>query len=130
MKILQGIDITNINRIKNLYLKYGLKFLRKILSDLEIKEITKIKSKEKIVEKTASRFAAKEAASKAIGLGFSNGVRFKHFQIFYDGFGRPEIVINDFVKRKISKSEQQITSSLTISNEKDLTIALVTIVLT
>ena len=130
MKILQGIDITNINRIKNLYLKQGLKFLRKILSDLEIKEITEIKSKEKIVEKTASRFAAKEAASKAIGLGFSNGVRFKHFQIFYDGFGRPEILINDFVKRKISKSEQQITSSLTISNEKDLTIALVTIILT
>ena len=130
MKILQGIDITNIHRIKNIYLKYGLKFLRRILSDLEIKEIIKIKSMDKIVEKIASRFAAKEAASKAVGLGFSNGVQFKHFQIFYDGFGRPEIVINDFVKRKISKSEQQITSSLTISNEKDLTIALVTIVLT
>ena len=130
MKILQGIDITNINRIKNIYLKYGLKFLRRILSDLEIKEIIKIKSMDKIVEKIASRFAAKEAASKAVGLGFSNGVQFKHFQIFYDGFGRPEILINDFVKRKISKSEQQITSSLTISNEKDLTIALVTIILT
>ena len=130
MKILQGIDIININRIKNVYLKFGSRFLSKILSDNEIKEITKIKSQEKIVQKTASRFAAKEAASKAIGLGFSNGVKFKHFQIFYDDLGRPEIIINDFVKKKLLKPEQQIISNLTISNEKDLTIALVTIVLT
>ena len=128
MKIFQGIDILNVDRIRNLYLKFGHNFLRKILSDNEIREIKRIGSLEKIVTKVASRFAAKEAASKAIGTGFSNGVRFKHFEVFYDDLGRPEIVINNYVRQKFFCTKKNFVSNLTISNEKNLTVALVTII--
>ena len=73
MKILQGIDLLKISRIQKVHSKFGDKFLSKIFS---IKEIEQIKQK-KILEKIATKFSAKEAVSKAIGTGFSKGLRFK-----------------------------------------------------
>ena len=130
MKIYQGIDILSKNRIMKVYSKFGETFLKKILTENEISDINKIKSLETKIQKVASRFASKEAVSKALGTGFSNGLKFKHFEVFYDHFGRPEIVISDFVRKKFFKSGEKLNAVLTISNEKDLTIALVTLVST
>ena len=41
MEILQGIDLLKVKRIKRIYLNYEDKFLKKILTDLEIKQIKK-----------------------------------------------------------------------------------------
>ena len=43
MEILQGIDLLKVERIKKIYLHYKDKFLKKIFTDLEIKQIKKIR---------------------------------------------------------------------------------------
>ncbi|MCK9223583.1 MAG: holo-ACP synthase [Candidatus Muirbacterium halophilum] len=59
-----GIDIVEISRIKELYEKFGDKFLKRIL---HIKEIEIIKAKKDIFPAIAGRFAVKEAYVKASG---------------------------------------------------------------
>ena len=80
-----GTDIVNINRIQKIYSKYGNQFLDKILTESE-KKIEKKTSKLKNIATIAKRFAAKEAISKAIGLGFSKGIHFKNIESAEYGF--------------------------------------------
>ena len=81
----QGIDIVDVRRIKSIVKKYNLKFLKKILSDNEIKLFSENNlDSEKVILKIAGRFAAKEAASKALGTGVKNGIKFSDFEIFND----------------------------------------------
>ena len=53
MEILQGIDLLKVERVKKIYLSYEEKFLKKILTDLEIKQI---KKNQKIYYKIAGKF--------------------------------------------------------------------------
>jgi holo-[acyl-carrier protein] synthase len=79
-----GIDIVNIKRIKKSLNKYGEKFIQKILSDKEIKDIPTVKREEFI----AGRFAAKEALVKASGIAPA----FNTITILNDANGKPDIV--------------------------------------
>ena len=67
-----GSDIVNIERIKKVLKNKNFK--KKIFSTLEIKIIEKKTNK---IASYAKRFAAKEAFSKALGTGISNGISFK-----------------------------------------------------
>ena len=78
MQILQGIDLLKIERVKKIYLNYNNKFLEKIFSK---NEISQIKEEKKIQYKIASKFSAKEAASKALGTGFADGITPKDIEI-------------------------------------------------
>ena len=60
MEILQGIDLLKVDRIKRIYLIYKDKFLKKILTDLEIKQI---KKNQMIYYKIAGKFSAKGTCS-------------------------------------------------------------------
>lgn len=42
----------------------------------------------------AKRFAAKEAAAKALGTGIGRGISFQHFEVVNDALGRPELVLS------------------------------------
>jgi phosphopantetheine--protein transferase-like protein len=59
-----GIDIVSIERIKNIYKKFGYKFLYKIFTENEIKEIENLENLHRKIEKIAGKFAAKEAIMK------------------------------------------------------------------
>ncbi len=122
MKILQGIDLLKISRIQKVHSKFGDKFLSKIFS---IKEIEQIKQKKKYWRKIATKFSAKEAVSKAIGTGFSKGLRFKDIEILNLKNGRPVIVLHGIAKKKISNL---ISSSVSISDEKELVITIATFI--
>ena len=78
MEILQGIDLLKVERIKKIYLHYKDKFLKKIFTDLEIKQI---KKNQKIYYKIAGKFSAKEAVVKAMGTGFADGIKIKDIEI-------------------------------------------------
>ena len=121
MKVLQGIDLLKISRVEKVYSKFGDKFLSRIFS---IKEIQQIKEK-KILEKMASKYSAKEAVSKAIGTGFSEGIRFKDIEILNLKNGRPVVVLHGIAKKKINNL---ISSSVSISDEKDLVITIATFI--
>ena len=91
MYFYQGIDLLDIRRINKVYSRYGKKFINKIFSKGELSTLNKTFAKQRQIEKIASAFAVKEAASKALGTGFREGVGFADFELFYDANKRPFI---------------------------------------
>lgn len=117
-----GTDIVNINRIKKIYSKYGNQFLNKILTETEKKSEKKL-SRFKNVSTIAKRFAAKEAISKAIGYGFSNGIHFKDIEIYNDESGKPYANLNGKAKTIVNKISKKYNIFLTLSDDKPWAVA-------
>lgn len=83
-----GIDIVEIERIKNSVEKYGDHFLNKVFTE---KEKLYCCSKKVPYSSLAGRFAAKEAAFKALGTGLSNGIGWQMVEILNDALGKPTL---------------------------------------
>ena len=120
MEILQGIDLLKVERIKKIYLHYKDKFLKKIFTDLEIKQI---KKNQKIYYKIAGKFSAKEAVVKAIGTGFADGIKIKDIEILNLENGKPILNLYGKAKKKIGNIH---SSSLSISNDGGFVVSIVT----
>ena len=126
MFLSQGIDIVENRRIEILISKYGDVFKKKILSKDEIIDIDKIISHKKKIQKISGRFAAKEATVKAIGTGLRMGLKFTDIEITYDKLGKPELLLSDLITKNFLQSKQKILSNVSISNEENYTVAIVT----
>ena len=85
----QGIDIVETNRIKKVVSLYGKKFLNKILSEKELLNFNYSNPKKEM--KNYLAYLLKEAVSKALGLGFRNGVTYRNIEIINNEFNKPEI---------------------------------------
>ena len=85
-----GIDLVDKSRISEIYSKHGRRFENKILSKHELKELSS-KSNSKKIAYLSNNFACKEAFSKALGKGFSNGVKFKDIEVLRNADGAPFI---------------------------------------
>jgi len=81
---LLGIDLVKIERIDKVYDRFGTGFLKKLLTEPEIKNFKNTTS-------LAGIWAAKEAVAKALGTGIkpSAGLCFKDIEIQKDQNGRP-----------------------------------------
>ena len=89
MKILGiGTDIINIKRMEKSLKKYGNNFKHKVFSK---NEIIYCEKKRKPESSYAKRFAAKEALSKALGLGIRKGINLRDIQISNNNYGKPSI---------------------------------------
>lgn len=82
-----GIDIVEIYKIRRIVANSGDKLAKRILSIAEWK--TYQKKKNRSVHFLATRFAAKEAISKAFGTGICRGITFTQLEIFNDTLGKP-----------------------------------------
>lgn len=120
MEILQGIDLLEVKRIKKIYLNYQNKFLKKIFTDSEIKQI---KKNQKVYYKIAGKFSAKEAVVKAIGTGFSDGIKIKDIEIINLKNGKPIINLYGKAKKKMENIE---SSSISISNDGGFVVSVAT----
>ncbi len=120
MIILQGIDLLKIERIKKIYLNYSDRFLEKILTNREIKQIKNHRQK---YNKIASKFSAKEAASKALGTGFANGIKIKDIEILNLKNGKPTINLYGKAKKQIKNIQ---SSSVSISDDGGFVVSIVT----
>ena len=109
MKIKSGTDIIEIERIKNSIEELGEKFLKKIFTEKEI-EYCESKGKQKY-QHYAARFAAKEAAFKAVSQEFDNKFEptWTDFEILNDEKGRPNISINIIDLNKIEDIDVSIS---------------------
>src|SRR5215467_13192071 len=83
-----GIDITEVPRIAESIARFGERFLRRIYTEEEIRYCD---SKANRVERYAARFAAKEAAMKALGTGWSRGIRWRDIEVYRQPGSRPTI---------------------------------------
>jgi holo-[acyl-carrier protein] synthase len=85
-----GSDICDIRRIEKVIDKYGDKFLERVFTETE--RARAMRRTEKIRAATfAKRFAAKEAASKALGTGFRKGVFFGDLGVVNLPGGQPTL---------------------------------------
>ena len=95
-----GTDICDVRRIRASLKRHGERFARKILSDAEF-VIWKARSArwpERGIRYLASRFSAKEAFSKAIGLGMTMPMTWRRCEIGNLPSGQPTIVLHGGLK--------------------------------
>ena len=114
-----GTDICDIRRIKAALERNGDRFATKILSDAELK-VWKARSArwpERGVSYLATRFSAKEAFSKAVGLGMRMPMSWRLCEISKVASGRPEIVLHGGLKDWFA--EQGLTAHITVTDESD-----------
>src|SRR5207248_11059936 len=86
-----GIDIAEVPRIGESIERFGARFLQRVFTEGERRYCD---SKANRVERYAARFAAKEAAMKALGTGWSRGVRWRDIEICRQPGGRPTISLH------------------------------------
>jgi holo-[acyl-carrier protein] synthase len=85
-----GSDICDIRRIEKAIARHGDRFLERVFTDTE--RAKAMRRTEKIQAATfAKRFAAKEAAAKALGTGFRNGVFFSGLGVVNLPSGQPTL---------------------------------------
>ena len=119
-----GVDIVNNDRLKKLI--KNKKFLKRVFTNIEQKKSIKLKNKLNYYSK---RFAAKEAFSKAAGLGISKFLNFKDIEINNDKNGKPLINLNKLSTSYLNKKfkVKSFKTNLSISDEKNYSIAYVII---
>jgi holo-[acyl-carrier protein] synthase len=83
-----GLDIAEIDRIEAAIKRHGAPFLERIYTAGEVAYCEKHKGK---YERYAARFAAKEAAMKALGTGWSSGVRWRDIEVVRAPSGKPSL---------------------------------------
>ena len=86
-----GIDITEVDRIAASIKRFGRRFLERVFTPDEVRYC---ESKANKAERYAGRFAAKEAAMKAIGTGWSRGVTWQDVEVRRAPGGRPSLVFH------------------------------------
>src|SRR5256886_2356406 len=85
-----GVDIAEVQRIQGAIERYGEVFLKRVYTAREREYCERFKNK---YERYAGRFAAKEAAMKALGTGWRRGVKWVDFEVVRETSGRPTLAI-------------------------------------
>jgi holo-[acyl-carrier protein] synthase len=91
-----GIDVVEIDRIRSALERFGDRFLERVLTEGERRA-----AGGDTVRFLAARFAAKEAASKALGTGLRGGVTLKSLEVVDRASGKPEIVFHNQAKARL-----------------------------
>ena len=114
-----GTDICDIRRIRASFDRYGQRFAHKILSDGELVTFSERRARwpDRGVSFLATRFSAKEAFSKAIGLGLRMPMTWRHCEIAKASSGKPEIVLHGALK--VWFDAQQLSAHITLTDETD-----------
>jgi holo-[acyl-carrier protein] synthase len=113
-----GLDATDIPRIAATIDRYGSRFLLRVFTDEEIAYCTR--RKEPSIH-FAGRFAAKEAAMKALGTGHSHGVLWRDVSVVRHG-GPPQLELRGGAARRFA-SMGGVSTLVTITHSDALALA-------
>jgi holo-[acyl-carrier protein] synthase len=114
-----GTDICDVRRIRGSLERHGERFARKILSEGEL-AVWKARSArwpERGLRYLATRFSAKEAFSKAVGLGLRMPMTWRQCEIANLPSGKPVIVLHGGLKEWFEA--QDLTAHVTVTDESD-----------
>lgn len=114
-----GIDIAEVPRIRQSIERFGERFLRRIYT---VGEMRYCDSKANRIERYAARFAAKEAAMKALGTGWNHGVRWVDCEVVRMPGGRPTIAFHGKAGKFAAKLQVK-NAALSISHTEEHAIA-------
>ena len=91
-----GIDIVEVERIRDASRRWGTRFEQRVYTQQELTYCGNTPSR---YWRLAARFAAKEAAFKALGTGLTTGMRWQDIEIRADAAGKPELILHGEVQR-------------------------------
>jgi holo-[acyl-carrier protein] synthase len=120
-----GTDIVQISRVEAALARSGPRFAEKILGPEELVKYHARRAKNDVrgLRFLATRFSAKEAFSKAIGLGMRMPMTWRSAQMLNAPSGKPVIVcsgaLDEFMRT------HRLTAQVTISDEADYGVAFV-----
>ena len=114
-----GTDICDVRRVRATLERHGERFARKILSDGELATWQERSARryERGVSYLATRFSAKEAFSKAVGLGMRMPMTWRHCEVVKAASGKPEIILHGPLKTWFEA--RQLMVHITVSDETD-----------
>ncbi|MDY7575122.1 holo-ACP synthase [Actimicrobium sp. CCI2.3] len=120
-----GTDIIRIDRIAAALRRHGPRFAEKILGTEELAKYhhRAASSDQRGISFLATRFAAKEAFSKAIGLGMRMPMTWRAMQTLNDPSGKPVIVTSGTLATFMAQHE--LTAQVSITDETDYAVAFV-----
>jgi holo-[acyl-carrier protein] synthase len=113
-----GVDIAEVSRVRESIERFGDRFLRRIFTDGEIRYCERKASR---FESYAARFAAKEAGMKALGTGWSHGIRWRDIEVVRPQGQRPTLQFHGEAAAIAAKlGAKNIALSLTHTSEQAL----------
>lgn len=117
-----GVDILHVPRMRSAIERYGQRLLERCFTAAEIT------SCRGFVEEFAARYAAKEAVSKALGVGLRvmsrYGIKFHEVEILPDRLGKPHVHLHGWAAERAQ--ELGLTEwSVSLTHEKEYAVAFV-----
>ncbi|MDJ0614736.1 MAG: holo-ACP synthase [Rhizobiaceae bacterium] len=95
-----GSDLIDIRRIEKSLEKHGSRFVERLFTEIEQQKSDRRKNR---AASYAKRFAAKEACSKALGTGLSNGVFWRDMGVVNDRNGKPTMVLTNGAAKRLAQ---------------------------
>jgi holo-[acyl-carrier protein] synthase len=116
-----GTDLIEIARIAQTVDRFGDRFLQRVYTAQEIAYCLRKKSS---AESLAARFAAKEAAAKALGTGINHGIGWLDLEVVREPSGKPTLQLHGRAAH-LARQLGVATTSLSLTHGKDLALAFV-----
>jgi holo-[acyl-carrier protein] synthase len=114
-----GVDISEVDRIREAMARHGQRFIERVFTPAEIAYCNRHRDR---AERFAGRFAAKEAAMKALGTGWSRGVRWVDIEVTRLPTGRPTLSLHG-AAREIGEQLGMRRASLSITHSGNTALA-------
>jgi len=102
-----GVDIAEVNRIEEAISRHGRRFIERVFTPAEIDYCERHRNR---FERYAGRFAAKEALMKALGTGWSHGVRWRDIEVTRLPGGRPALMLHGATRERAERMGAHHTS--------------------
>jgi len=120
-----GTDLIEIERIAGAYARFGERFAQRILGERELERYhaRRARSDARGLAFLATRFAAKEAVSKALGLGMRMPMTWRSVEILNDPSGRPVLFVQGDLRRFVESRRLRLHVSVT--DERSMAMAYV-----
>ena len=118
-----GTDIVRVGRMEQDLQRFGERFAERILTADEFEEF---RLNAKPAHFLARRFAAKEAAAKAMGTGFANGLSWRHIGVGHDAAGKPILEFSGEAENFMQRHGITI-AHISLADEEDHAVAFVTL---
>jgi holo-[acyl-carrier protein] synthase len=114
-----GLDIAEIDRIEAAITRHGAPFLERLYTPQEVAYCESYKNR---FERYAGRFAAKEAAMKALGTGWRHGIRWRDIEVVREAGGKPTLRLEG-VARTFAEQLEVKNIALSITHSGNFALA-------
>lgn len=119
--LLLGIDITEVSRVEQMLANHGQRFLARVFTAQELLDAGEGKGK---CMHLAARFAAKEAAMKALGTGLASGITWHDVETIRTPTGAPQLLLHSRAA-EIARSLGAHAWTLSLTHTKSVAVAVV-----